>query len=198
MSISTGDILRCSARMSLEDGQDMVNVWHVKVVDDNSNSDEDILTDLAEWFNDLYDVINGYQSSLVTYEDITVYVEGSDDSFPPQAFPVLTVGGTVATALPDAASCLALLSTGTKRVVGRKYMGGFTEDDWIGAGFSPALLSDIGVMMDDFKTGDTMTLLTQFMGVVWSTVGVTSHLISSIRVLTDARYQRRRRAGAGS
>lgn len=198
MTIGVDDLLRVSARLTLAGGQDMVNVWHIGVGNAVGADDQETLDDVLELLEGGYNAWLAELSDEVAFNDVTIYVEGQEDSFPPQAWPSLTVGGNVATPMPAGVCLLALLSTGRKRVVGRKYLGGFTEDDWDAAGWSTTVQGTVATGLDHFIAGITGINGTELALQVWSPTLATSFNISSYRLLANSRYQRRRRPGAGS
>lgn len=198
MAFESQDVVRVSARMTKGGGQDMVGVWHFALQDVGAATQAQILEDIVERMEYVYDQINHLMSDEVTFEDITVYIEGKDDSYPPQAFPTLTVGSLTDTSLPAATCVLGLMSTGVKRIVGRKYLGGFTEAHWSDTGWTSTLTTQAATMLGVFASLATMTNGVDIIGGVWSPTQQSFNTITGVRIQGDARYQRRRRLGAGS
>ena len=198
MAFEAQDVVRVSARLSLPGGQDLVNVYHFALQQVAPGGDDDVLADIVERVDNMHGNYQANLSNDVDFQDITVYIEGKDDSFPPQAWPVKTNGADTGENLPAGVAMLCLLSTGKKRVVGRKYMGGFTEAVWSDGDWTQGVKDQLEIMMGAFATVVTLTNGTEMVGGIWSAATTTFNLITGVRIQAGARYQRRRRLGAGS
>lgn len=196
--VNDAGVVSISARLTLPDGQDMVNVWHAAYIDAEGLPVQDVLDDILQFTEGVYNGWVDHLGDTVDFADVTIYEIGEENTFPPQAWPSLVDGDVADTVMPAGSCVLALLSTGTKGIVGRKYLGGFTEAAWGAGGWGLAFRGEIESSLAYFAGPQTLTNGVSITGGVFSPTKGQFYSISSIRVLKQARYQRRRRLGSGS
>ena len=205
MAISTGDILRVAARLLWNNSSDIVNVFHMLVSDDNSNTLENLIDDVLEAITDVYSNFDQYIPDNVTFADVNIQNVTQDESYGSFSWDTLTAGAGVADPISPGLSCFVYMPTFTPDVQGRKWFGPFQEDTLTDGLWVTALTSAVTTALQGMVAGFTGTNLTDLDYRIPHYVEdgvelVTPQFleINQAVVSSNPGYQRRRRPGAGS
>lgn len=136
MTIAVDDLLRCFARVKHSTLSDIAaNSFSVKI-DTIIGTDQDVLDDVQEYIDKVFNAAPGtisseYTGGRVTVENVT------QDKFE-NDLTLTWAGSNAADALPPTVAALIVGRTATKRVQGRKYIVGIDQDGenngvWIAA-----------------------------------------------------------------
>lgn len=202
MAINDGDILRIVASLVFPDDVIAQNVFHIvatSIVGDGD--DEDTVTDLEEYTNDIYNELEDQMGTAMAGDEIKFYVfDAVHDDWDEIGTGVLNLNASGGTNLmPHGTALLQSFFTLDPDVQGKKYWCGFTEQvhtdgDWVGS-LLTAMVDAATALVNTF----TATVSgSQYQPVVWSpTQGVAE--VYSGTVVTNAvvAYQRRRKPGVG-
>lgn len=192
MAIETNDIIKITARLLVDGIHELINVFTARVLDDNGNSQDDILDDVAEYLDDAYGEIDAVMANNITFSTINVYNVSKSQPEGVLGWPTLTAGGEAGEYLPLGVACGVVGRTNVSRVLGRKFLPGVTETDTtdgiIGTGFRiPAALF----------AADWIAIFTGTNGTQLDPGVVNEELLSFVRldsavVIAEPWYQRRR------
>jgi hypothetical protein len=206
MAISTGDVLRVAARLLWQGASDIVNTFHIKIVDDNAQTQTDIINGVRTLLDDMYTEIAVLIDDATVFEDINIFNVSQDEAYGSFPWPVLAAGSNNNDPYAPGAAIFTWFPTGTPGVQGRKWFGPLCEPDVnvglataTATGFVSDLVEFLVVPISDIGTGVT------FRNVIPHTIEDGEELavpvyieptIANISAIIG--YQRRRRPGAGS
>jgi hypothetical protein len=164
-------------------------------------ADQDVADDMLDWMDNIYTNLTGAMSQDLSNRLCTTYLYdavGLDWDEVGSAVSAMDHTGT-AEYLPPGVAALILASTEDPDVQGRKYFGGFTEDQ-ITDGFwaGPLLTSLLATAADWIVPFIGAASGASFFPGVWSVKNLLLEpLVDSFVVNGIANYQRRRRPGVG-
>lgn len=198
MAIETGDVIRLAAVLSGAISGDIVNVFHVLILDDNELIQQDLLDDLADFLDAVYEHIILQISNVVDFDVIEVFNETKGIAEPAQAWPTQTTGAEGGQVLPSGVAAYGLARTETPGVRGSKYWPKFTEDILLngvwGVGAVVAVANAMAEAYDAFVGGNGSTVQPG----VFSRASEVLSVVTEIAALAVPAYQRRRKRGVGS
>lgn len=199
MTTNVGDIIRVAPRMTSSNSGDLVNVYHFKLTGPGSLSDADMIDDMCDLMDAMYDVLDTSITDEISFSDINVFNVTQDTPHGPQDWPTLTAGSNQAVPLPSQTAAFIQTPTGLSRSWGRKFLGGFTtdhlsQDGNIATGFLAVLVSFANVWLN--QTG--VTLNGTWEPVIYSTIDLSWRAILSATVNNIWATIRRRRVGVGA
>jgi hypothetical protein len=198
--IDQGDIIRVVLRQTLDARSDIQNVIHWQCAEPGGITNAQCLEDAADWWDDILDQVESFQSTDLTYDEIYCYNET-------KGAPVGTTdvaghenGSLVGQELLPAQVAGGFYGlTNISRVVGKKFFSGFTEAH-----------SDA----DGLMTSSLLSALTNAAAIIWDASisynghnwagGVFRRLAGTLAPVVEAFVnnvwytQRRRRWGVGS
>lgn len=200
MVVTVGDVFEVAVVHTFNLSDEQVNVFRFKVTTGGVPTEAEFADDIVEWFANMYAEIGGDMSNDIDplelrYRDIThdlatVYVPW-----------VGSYGGGTGTAdaLPPQNAALVLERTGTKNVVGKKYLPTFTEATQVGGVIGATNLGHIDNWCTYLLSGTAFSIS----GIEWMPYVHSRSLGSDIKVLAaqprvQMAIQRRRRVGRGS
>lgn len=197
MTVAVGDIVRITAKLLLNNIDDIVNVYHFSVAVNNTLNDTAFMTEMASAMDTLYTIINANVHPLVSYSSVEGQNISKDELLPSRAWPILTVGTNSSEMIPEMCSPCVFHRTLKPRVRASKFLPPTGEN----AQIDGALVASAIVLLQAF--GDSLTT-----GLTTTNLGLTyvafNRLLSTSTVVTQAlvpsrfRTQRRRRLGVGS
>lgn len=202
MTVAVGDILRIVMNFTWDGGSIQQNVYNCKIGGSGGPFDaQDVCDDMADWMDNLYDNVKASMSQDLTSGLATVYVwdpvDGDWDELGSgnPAFSCSSVGDV----LPYGIAAMIRANSTDPDVQGRKYLGGFTEDQQSDGSWGASPLTYFLAFGADW--------VAQFVGStsgatfdpgVWSASSSTFYaFIANYIVNAIANYQRRRRPGVG-
>jgi hypothetical protein len=193
MAVDDGAVVRAVARMSFWGTDPCYNVYFFQNVSGSSLGNAETLDDMSEILNGLYGNFDQLQSINFEYDDILVHNVSAD--LPVGNIDWLSLeAGTENTTnlLPQQAAALVSFPTEALSVLGRKYLGGFTElSSGDGGGLSAGLLAALAPYAAALV--DTITATNgEWLPGVWSTVLETFVPYLSSRIDDVFQTQRRR------
>jgi hypothetical protein len=197
MSVSSGDIIRVTAVMDSQHGH-IENVYYFRSDLPIPAADEDYMADLAVKLESVYGAILSNLSIDTIFTEVQGYNVTTDQPMPTIGWPTLTAGTGAAQSLPAGVSALAILRTGVKRVLGRKFFGllqtGVLDGDgFLTAGVVTAVATAAGELIGGFLGSET---LSGWLPGVRDKTGAFWAFIEAV-ASNNPGYQRRRRRGRG-
>jgi hypothetical protein len=207
MAIEVGDILRFSIRFEDVNGNDLVNVWHIRVTDRGTGTQDEFLLGvaaglIAPW-GDYLDYVNLDITSRDFRADKVEWVGGKEVVTEPygiQAIDGSFNGANADNMLPSGTAPLVKFRTGSVKTLARKYLWPSVENQHNSAGLSAtvtaALASGAAAFMSDVANGAGDD--GAFRAVVHSLRSNAWVNLTSVVVDAVLGYQRRRRTGVGS
>lgn len=179
-------------------GQVLRNIYHL--VSDGAINEDEVLPDVAEYFDELYDLIDAIQSDGLVYTDIAAMNLTTNVDYGTITWPTLTAGGLGAGGqLMTQAAGLLTLPTDIPRKRGRKYIPGLTEDHLSGGLFDSSVTNALGDIGDFLLQGHVYTAGPLWRYVVYgTTAAVTSARRPTAAIVTNVPSTLvRRRIGVG-
>jgi hypothetical protein len=163
--------------------------------------DDEVLDDIQSWMGDIYDVLTSQVSDFVKGSQIIAYKYDSvDDDWDEVKTENWSWDPTGATEqLPRGAAALLNARTLDPDVNGKKYMGGFTENELDEGLWSSGAMTQLVLMGGEWTTpltpGTSGALITPG---IWSpTGGLLVPCSGTVIIPTMPAYQRRRKRGVG-
>jgi hypothetical protein len=175
-TLSAGDVVRVSVRLSMPQGQDHVNVYFFECQGAEASTDTVFAGDVNDFIDQIYSRWNAGMSNAVTPVDMKIdvvdFVGGvltiteNIGLFPFVASSFNPVnGGDV---LPPQDAAVVKLLTGQGRVFGRKFIGALCEDQQNSGVPAAALITQAGTFITDMLAGWTSTGTVDFVAGVMS------------------------------
>ena len=202
MALSTNDILRVVVSLVLPDSVVAQNIFWVLFDNDGTSTDEDdVLDDLEDWIEGIYDNTKGSVSTAVSLDDMKVYVYDSvDDDFDEVGDRTVTTVGTSGTELlPHGVAVVTNIGTTNPDVQGRKYWAGFTEglndDGYIVSTAVASFALQAGDVITPFTGAATGSTFTPGVYSITRSAFFASNGEAGTNLLLG--YQRRRKPGVG-
>lgn len=188
---------RVTARLMWSGLVTIENVYDLKVAVAGTDDDDDVLAAAADWLDAAYQYINIHVHNTVAYLDVKGFNVSADHPIAAAAWPSLTTGASTADPIATGVSALVLFYTAKSRVLGRKFIGGLTENEWSGALMVAGFLTDLINYAITIMGGPaTLTGGTVLDYGIYSKSGIfykpPRFVVSAIPA-----YQRRRRQGVG-
>lgn len=202
MTVLNGGIVRVACRLYY--GQDdIVNVFHLMVLQDTSNAD--VMTGVGEWAEEFYSPIEGVLHQGVGFGDIKIdeveWLAGKEvivQNIGIIGWPTLTTGTASGDPLPSAVSALITLRTAGVRTLGRKFIGRSVEGLHDASGWVSAAVTSLANAADVMLSGFADSNTNQWTPVVHSLRAGDWLTFISYVIRNVAAYQRRRKPGVGS
>lgn len=195
-----GDIIEVVMTHKHNNIDDVINVWHLKVAVAGSGTELQLSADLIDMFTDIYAVIEA--DICTTIDPVQLSWRNVTDDGPMnfQAWSGTYTGGTNSgDCLPPGATALMLLRTGTKGVLGRKYLPPFGESRQADGVWGAATITNLGTLAGLLDNQFSLPLTSlEVVFVVWSRTQGQAFNVSSAQGQPLVAYQRRRRPGRGS
>jgi hypothetical protein len=197
MTVAPNDIIRVTAVLAGPNGA-MENVFQFRANVVLDAVDINVMNDLAEKLDTAYGHISPNMSADVVFVEIQGHNLTQNQPMPTVSWPTRTVGGNSAHVGAAQISFLGLLRTGVRRVLGRKYLGGFPPGAIQLAGFFsvdyiPLVAGFLGEFVGSFIAGST---LNTYLPGLKSKTGAFWGFIEGVASANPA-TQRRRRQGRG-
>lgn len=202
MAIPTGAILKAVASIVLPDLVIAQNVFNVLFENDGTgNDDVDVVSDIADWIDDIFTEVDGQIDSEANPSDVKVYIWDSiDTDWDEIGSESLTyVPGRVDQMLPHGVAALIYARTEDPDVMGLKYLPGFTEIAQDASSWAAGPLAEMLLAADQWTTDHVGAATgSTFTPGVWSTAQEDFKTMSGVYgVKGNAAYQRRRKPGVG-
>lgn len=197
MALATGDIVRITCKMS-QDGKDVQNVYHMKAAVSAAVTYEDFLDELAQDFDDMYNLVDTRFADVLTFDTIEMYNITKDEYIGETAWPVLTVGSSLSDELPVQSSPCVLFPSDKLRSQGRKFLPPLTIGSLDDHGTIVAsVLAEIAAYAAEALTAKVGTDWAGVLGNWNPDLGRFAEWVSAV-VLPEFKTQRRRYTGTGS
>lgn len=126
MAITTGDVLRVTAKMSFL-GNDVQNVYHLRCFVTIPPTNDIVLGAVANWLDDAYSAVNDIISDQIVYDTINVWNLTDDEFIGETVWPTLTGGAQVGDPLPPQTSALVNFGTWYPKSLGKKFLPVMTD-----------------------------------------------------------------------
>lgn len=202
MAVAAGTILRVVGELIVPQSTVMQNVFYCKF-DDNgtSNDEQDVVDDCRDWLDDIYGELVAQMKNTIDSGEVKVYewdTVGLDWDEIGSAF--LTVNFTNAgDMLPHGVAAVITGRTFDPDVSGRKFFGGFCEDQQVGSVIGAAAATALALAGSEWLTTFTgAATASTFKTGVWSVAQSTfRQFVATLIVNGIMGYQRRRKPGVG-
>lgn len=198
MTIGAGHHLRITAHMKLLGTIDIENVYDVRSNSTGVDTDLHAMEDMAVWLDGAYNEINTLLHTSLLFVDVRGFNVSADEPLPTVPWPSQTAGLDSSDLLATGVSLVTLFHTVKSRVIGRKFIGGFTEQAVTLGLAAASAIANLTNFTLDIIAGPTGTLSGgDFDYVIVDKVGI---MRTPVRAVVSAipGYQRRRRSGVGS
>lgn len=200
MTMNLNDNLRITAKMQYQGVSAMQNVYCVKLSNDASATQQQILDSIARYIEDIYGNFDSLLPDDITFETISVYNYSTGLPEPDVGWPTLVDGAGSTDPLPEFACVFAYCSTTTPKVYGRKYWPAPTEVNATGSvlnsGTVTAYVGALADWVDPYTDPTTSVELTPLIART-STDPVTFAVPNLAQLVTRLAVQRRRKIGVG-
>lgn len=201
MPVADGAILKVVAQSLFPTAVLVQNVFNVVFADTGaSNDDADVVDDLVDWMDSIYDNLNAVVNTGIDGDQVFVYkFDPTDVDWDEVGTAAWTWNPTSATDMvPHGVAAVLNAVTTEPDVQGRKFFAGIVEDEALRSTLQATALAALAAAGADWITpfvgaatgGD-------FAPTIWSPKTTTAWLISSVLVNTIVGYQRRRKPGVG-
>lgn len=198
MTVGSGDVVRVSVEGQYNNVIEVVNVFHLRKVGGGEIDEADVIDDMVEILETLYQLLQNILSVLWVVQRVRV-TNQSDDTDVGSGLFVDSTPGAVSTAIgvPQVAAGLTL-TTSRLRHRGRKFFGPIPE-----ALADPSGILTAASILTLADVGDLMTTQQSAVNGVWE-FGIIANdtglflPFQSYSISTTAVTQRRRRLGVGS
>lgn len=203
MSVATNTVLRVVASLLMPDSVIAQNIFYTLITGGaGPYDDDDVVSDVADWIEDIYDSWKLIGDSNVSLNNIRVYkFDPIDDDWDEVSSETgIAVGLVVGDMLPHGIAGYTLARTLDPDVSAKKYWPGITEVSqtegaWVGAALTQMLDMNVIWMADD--TGALTAA--NFNPGVWSVKNHSFFEFGDSHMVKGApAYQRRRKPGVGS
>lgn len=202
MSITDGTILKMVVTLLWTDGNIMQNVFNAVVTGGGSPWDNaDIVEDAVSWAEDLYFNLTAAVAATLDGSQVQVYeYDAIDDDWDEVGSQVFVWNPTNSQdELPRGVAALINLKTTDPDTSGKKYIGGYTQDQNVDGLWTVANLAMTASFAVDWYAGfvGTDSGATWSPG-IWSPTDTVFKLaIASVVIPSIPAYQRRRKRGVG-
>jgi len=194
---NTGSQFKVAVVGDFNGQDDVIGNYEVVMQTGTSVNGQDVLDDLLEFFEDLYDIVGILVNILTIFRGIRVSELDGAEATGLLPFDTAIVGSNTANALPPGCAAVVNMPTGIKKVILRKYLGTLSIDDVGSTGkFTGTALTRISncaayMIASHVMTNQTWQISYQSpkaMGIV---------LPQGADVPNTVGYQRRRKQGVG-
>lgn len=197
--VNVDDIVEVKVNGSFQGSDDVVNIFGAKITDPVGGTAAETLVWASEWIIDMYteiifDLAGTYGFASVDVQNLT------QDAFLGNPS-TLFLGSNPGEALPPQICCLLMGRTAVDAIDGRKYMGVLGEDTQSGGLFNALLLTRMAAFGAKWRTSFLAASAVIGIGQIVTKAPPAAPVardITSVRVITHGRTQRRRTLGRGS
>jgi len=194
---AAGNHLRVTARMLLMGVVTLENVFDVRVESWTSGSDLQVSNDMATWVDGAYGEMLGEFSNLLTFVDVATFNVSTKSPYPTVPWPSLTIGTNSADVLATGVAALALFHTVKSKCIGRKFIGGLTENALNAALLTSSVLGHLEDFAIHISSGPAAVESTaSYEFVIYDKLAAPQIVVRTV-VNAIPGYQRRRRQGVG-
>lgn len=197
MSVDPSDVLRVVTEWTWQNVVKMQNSYHLRYDGTGTISDSACLGDCREYAELLALQIYTRISDEVSFDLVKVYNVTQDRPVGETAYVLYTGGTDVADDLPPGNAALALGSTGVKRVMGKKYVGGLSEVQQTNGTWTAAFLTALANYAAKWVADFTAASLNPYKPGLWSKAPMLFRTFVEAVTSDIPAYQRRRRQGRG-
>lgn len=202
VTIEQGDVLRITASW-LQDGlNQMQNVFTIRATGDPGSTQADIISDLKDWIDDIYQEIKVIMNNTITDDFISIYNITKDVLEHVGAFSTSITGTSSGDAMPNGVAPFGYARTSQKRRRGSKFFPASSESTQatglLTVGGLTALVAGLAQWISDHTGALTGAL---FEPGIWSNVpGIGDVFLVFLNAVARAQlgYQRRRKPGVGA
>ncbi len=197
MAVTVGNIVRLTAKLLLFGVDDIVNVFHFRVLVNTSANDTVFMAQAALALDSLYVGINAFVSDNCSYISVEGQNVTDDELLPSTSWPTLTIGGDVDSMLPEMNSICVFHRTLKPRVRASKFLPPTAENQNLEGAVSVAAVA-LAQTFGDTLTADLTGVDIALRYVAFNRTLGTSTDVTQAIVPARFRTQRGRRIGVGS
>lgn len=205
MTVSNGDIIKAAYECEFANGVIAQNVYHFKAVFIDDQTDSAVLAAIATYLGNLLDSVDQYITDTLTINPCEVD-EVQWNATEEQWETVRTLGNTTPSVtftdttghLPLQIAPVLIANTLRPKTRGRKFLPGFCEDTTTGSGLETAVMTALGLALNNYLADETVV------GANVLSPGVPSVVTGTFWDFTDGLVdsvvgtQRRRKPGVGA
>ena len=202
MTVENGDILKVTTEFTLPSGTITQNIYHLRAQLAAPQADLSVQNAVEVWIEDIYAELEAATKSTVVANLCSIDKVEWDGSkwevvanvgvFTPAFTPT-----AIQDIMPDQISPFIIYQTTRPKTKGKKFHFGFTENDFSGAFYTPALVNALVAAAAEVLAGIFLGPLNDLVpGVPRSTVNIFYDFMSAV-VTNVTGTQRRRRPGVG-
>jgi len=197
VAVGLGNIVRITARLLINNLDDVVNVFHFFVAQNTTADDADFMTETALELDTIYTLINTAMPTNITYTSVEGLNVTLGELLPSTAWPTLVAGVNGSEMLPEMVSACVFHRTLKPRVRAAKFLPPFGESGSVSGAILPGTVATIqafGDALTDSLVGPNIQL----------DYGAYNRVLATFTPVTQAlvparfRTQKRRRLGVGS
>lgn len=203
MAIFPNTRLRVVARMQLDTGTVVENVYHLVTSGSDQCTDSAALSAIEAWLAGAMSRLTAHMPTALDALDITV----DEVTFSGGRWVTVRTLGTIpwtnwaggsssAEALPSGTAGVVTFSTAVPGVQGRKFLGPFTETVQAAGVWTSTVLAALALYAGDILSGTSAGTITFGSAVMSTKVGNSVALLAGV-VRAIVGYQRRRKTGVG-
>lgn len=196
--VDNGDVLRVAATWEYDLTEEVTNVYHVLVTSGGAKDFADVIDDLQQYIDLMYEELDVFLSTKMLVDRISVSNVSQGLVFGTINWGVMAQGGSAADALASGVALLAWGRTFVPRVQIRKYYGVFTETGMTDGQWTAPVQVAAYTDMESHITSQAMTDGLTVTGVAWNRTLESYTTASGVATADEPVYQRRRRRGRGS
>lgn len=198
MPSDNGNILRVVPRWLWGGTEEVVNVWHLRVISTGAITDADMSTAVNEWLEAAYAIVNDRMSNYNVHYDTQITNLTVGYSFTPLAANTNLNGLDTTDILPSTDCPLVVWRTGVSRRLGRKYLPPTTKTQLASGRWVAGMMTDLNALGTfcelDYVVDPDLSLepgVRSTLNASWSSF--VSHKVSNVPSHVD-----RRKIGVGS
>jgi len=205
MTVELGDIIRVSCRCDDINGNDLVNVFHLKVTEVVDGTPGLWAVAIVDYMEGAFSQLNNVQSEVVEPVDIKIDVvtwDGADETVVENigtyTWGTPYVPGAAGDPLPPGVAGFVKFLTHLGKVYGRKFIGGMLEAGNVSGYYNSGVVDALELFAGEIISGLTSLIAGEAVyGVLSKKLGTFVEAIA-LDVPNVYAYQRRRRQGSGS
>lgn len=194
--VQPNDIVRITDFMTYEGTTNMLNTYVCKYVGATQITDTVFLAGVLDWIDGVHGQMDDIQANTVAYGRHDLYNITQDRPMPSGAAESPTIGGVDVDPVAPGVAALVSKPTGTKRSIGKTFIGGLAESMIDGGLWTTAAMTTLDDIAQYLVGAISMGSVAVEMG-IWDVVDSLFRKSTSYIIKNIPSYQRRRKQGVG-
>jgi len=193
-----GDIVRIGAVMTFDASEDVVNVYHVRIIEGGPTTWAVMDGVIQSYMDGIMTTLDTELSTLMTAKELQVSNVSQTTVFGAIDWGDFAQGGGAGEQTASGVCCFAFARTRKPRTQIRKYYGVFPQASLVDGKWDAGVLAAVTDSMDYHIVEHVMVGGVELLGVAWDRVHATYEPGITVAVRAEPGYQRRRKRGVGS